>query len=108
MVSDGKLSAGHARTLLAFESEDDQLEAAKQAVKQGLSVRELEKMAKKANAALHGEGEKMKKGKKRPVFIEEVELSLNEHLGRKVKIQEKGKEKGFWPLSSTAKRICKI
>ena len=54
MVSGGKLSAGHARTLLAFESEDDQLQAAQLAVKQGLSVRELEKLAKKANAVLHG------------------------------------------------------
>ena len=94
MVSGGKLSAGHARTLLAFESEDDQLQAAQLAVKQGLSVRELEKLAKKANAALHGGDERAKRVKKRPVFIEEVELSLNEHLGRKVKIQEKGKEKG--------------
>ena len=94
MVSGGKLSAGHARTLLAFESEDDQLQAAQLAVKQGLSVRELEKLAKKANAILHGGDERAKRVKKRPVFIEEVELSLNEHLGRKVKIQEKGKEKG--------------
>ena len=94
MVSGGKLSAGHARTLLAFESEDDQLQAAQLAVKQGLSVRELEKLAKKANAVLHGGDERAKRVKKRPVFIEEVELSLNEHLGRKVKIQEKGKEKG--------------
>lgn len=47
MVSGGKLSAGHARTLLAFESEDDQLQAAQLAVKQGLSVRELEKLAKR-------------------------------------------------------------
>jgi len=94
MVSGGKLSAGHARTLLAFESEDDLLQAAQLAVKQGLSVRELEKLAKKANAVLHGGDERAKRVKKRPVFIEEVELSLNEHLGRKVKIQEKGKEKG--------------
>lgn len=61
MVSGGKLSAGHARTLLAFESEDDQLQAAQLAVKQGLSVRELEKLAKKANAVLHG-GTKGPKG----------------------------------------------
>ena len=94
LVSGGKLSAGHSRTLLAFESEDDQLQAAQLAVKQGLSVRELEKLAKKANAVLHGGDERAKRVKKRPVFIEEVELSLNEHLGRKVKIQEKGKEKG--------------
>ena len=73
---------------------DTTVKAAQLAVKQGLSVRELEKLAKKANAVLHGGDERAKRVKKRPVFIEEVELSLNEHLGRKVKIQEKGKEKG--------------
>ena len=62
MVSGGKLSAGHARTLLAFESEDDQLQAAQLAVKQGLSVRELEKLAKKANAVLRRTGTKGPKG----------------------------------------------
>ena len=93
-VSQEKLSAGHARTLLAFENQEAKLQAARLAVKTGLSVRELEKMAKKANAAAAG-GVKPKKEKKRPVFLEEVELSLNEHLGRKVTIQEKGKEKGL-------------
>ena len=48
MVRGGELSAGHARTLLAFPNEETMIAAAKLVIKQGISVRELEKMAKKA------------------------------------------------------------
>ena len=48
LVSEGKLSAGHARTLLAFPDEESMRQAAKWTVEQGLSVRQLEKLAKKA------------------------------------------------------------
>lgn len=46
MVIDGRLSAGHARALLAS---DNPLELAALAVKKGLSVRDIEKMAKEPN-----------------------------------------------------------
>ena len=42
MVAEGKLSAGHARSLVPLEAED-QINFAKDAVKGGMSVRELEK-----------------------------------------------------------------
>lgn len=94
MVSSGELSAGHARTLLAFPSEEMMIEAAKLVVKLGLSVRELEKMAKKATEEAKTEG-KVVKIRKRSPFFDEVELSLNEHLGRKVKVANKTKNKGI-------------
>lgn len=84
MVERGELSAGHARTLLAFPDEASMLEAAKKAVEQGLSVRELERMAKKA-AEAQKEGEKPRPTRRIPYF-DEVELSLHEHLGRKVRV----------------------
>lgn len=84
MVERGELSAGHARTLLAFPDEASMLEAAKKAVEQGLSVRELERMAKKATEA-QKEGEKPRPTRRIPYF-DEVELSLHEHLGRKVRV----------------------
>lgn len=46
MVRAGALSAGHARTLLMFD-EPKRLEMAKLALEKGLSVRELENLAKK-------------------------------------------------------------
>lgn len=48
LVSDGKLSAGHARTLVTLTPED-QLTFAKDAVKSGASVRELEKKVRAHN-----------------------------------------------------------
>ena len=44
------MTAGHARTLLSFKKNEDQMKAAARRVTmEGISVRELEKMAKRAN-----------------------------------------------------------
>lgn len=48
MVSEGKISAGHARTLVTLEPED-QIKFAKDAVKNSTSVRELEKKVRAYN-----------------------------------------------------------
>ena len=82
MVSAGVLSAGAARTVLAFDGEDMQVAAATAAVERGLSVRELEKMAKAAKAAPR----QPKKPATRDSFYDEVELALRENLGRQVKV----------------------
>ena len=81
MVSEGKLSAGHARTVLAFEGADAQVAAAKEAVAKGLSVRELERMAKAAKRS-----PRTPKASTRDSFYNEVELALRENLGRQVKV----------------------
>lgn len=94
MVSSGELSAGHARTLLAFPDEEAMIAAAKLVIKQGISVRELEKMAKKAVQKETSKPVGVSFQKRNP-FFEEVELSLNEHLGRKVKVSNKTKNKGI-------------
>lgn len=94
LVESGALSAGAARTVLAFETEGEQLAAAEEAVAKGLSVRDLERMAKNA-----------KKEKKEPTvtafaknsFYSEVELALAEHLGRRVQVVE-GKKGGILQL----------
>lgn len=91
MVAAGRLSAGHARAILAFEDEEGQCRAARAAVEGDLPVRTLEKMAKAAKTA-------KKEGAARPLFPEnafytEVELALSEQLGRRVKVAAKG-EKG--------------
>lgn len=82
MVNDGELSAGHARTLLSFENKDEMQKAANLAAEKGISVRELEKISKKANE------KSVKEIKVRKIipYFSEVELALNEHLGRKVQV----------------------
>jgi ParB family chromosome partitioning protein len=87
LVASGKLAAGHARTVLAFEGEDAQIAAANAAVDKGLSVRELEKMAKAAKAKPRAP----KEPKKQDSFYDEVALSLKEALGRQVKVTVGGK-----------------
>ena len=86
LVAEGKLSAGHARTVLAFEGAEAQTAAAKAAVDKGLSVRELERMAKAAKA-------KPRQPRKttRDSFYDEVELALRENLGRVVKVSAANK-----------------
>ncbi len=95
LVESGRLSAGHARTVLAFETEEEQTAAAEEAVAKGLSVRELERMAKNA---------KKKAAEEKPVtafaknsFYSEVELALAEHLGRRVQVVA-GKKGGLLQL----------
>jgi ParB family chromosome partitioning protein len=80
MVEKGTLSAGHARALLSFPNETLMLEAAKAAA-DGASVREIEKMAQRANSR-----PKIKKSSPRVKFYEETELALRENLGRKVHV----------------------
>ena len=86
MVHSGTLAAGHARTLLSFESKEEQLAAAKATVEQDLSVRALEKMAKAARAKPSSD----RKTVLRDSFYSEAELLLSEKLGRKVRVQVKG------------------
>ena len=52
LVSDGKLSPGHARALLGFRDEQDIIETADIVIEKGLTVRDVEKLVKKRNKAV--------------------------------------------------------
>ena len=93
LVSEGVLSAGHARTLLAFPDEESMRRAAKLAIEQELSVRQLEKLAQGAKEQLEEQEEKREPPKRRIPYFDEVELALNEHLGRRVAVKG-NKKKG--------------
>lgn len=83
LVAEGSLSAGHARSLLAFEDAETQVSMAHTAVDRGLSVRELERLAKKAKK---NPPAAPKKPAHRDSFFDEVALALRENLGRQVKV----------------------
>lgn len=92
MVRENKLSAGHARALAAIEDEKVLISTAELIVAKGLSVRAVEKLVKTLTAE---KKEKAKKTASRATFFDEVELSLNNSLGRKAKVITKsGKESG--------------
>lgn len=91
-VSQGKISAGHARSLLAFEDETQMLETARLILRKGISVREVEKLAKAAGRLKTG---KAKEKTRREAYFDEVELALAAALGRKVKVvTQTGKPSG--------------
>ena len=90
MVSSGSLSAGHARAILAFDTPETQEAAAQAAVKSGLSVRALEKMARASQSGKKESDDGVTRAFSRNSFYDEVELSLSEHTGRKVKVLDKG------------------
>ena len=85
LVNDGKLSYGQARTLLALDSEDKIIDLANRCVKEGLSVRELEDLTRKA--APKGKDKKQKK--KTNPYIEDVKNRMQRKLATKVEISDK-------------------
>ncbi|MBR6786047.1 MAG: ParB/RepB/Spo0J family partition protein [Clostridia bacterium] len=90
-VRENKLSAGHARAIAAIDDEKTALLEAEAVIEKGLSVRETERMVK----ALTAEKKAKKPSRSRHSFFDEVELSLNNSLGRKAKvITKEGKECG--------------
>lgn len=90
MVANGEISAGHGRTLLGLKSKDDMLTLAIKTVADDLSVRQLEDEVKKANKPKKPEVEE-------PLplvdYFREMEIRVQSHLGRKVKIEGKGRKK---------------
>ena len=84
LVSSGEISAGHARALLGFNNQEEQIRIAKAIADADLTVRDVEQLAKNFNKS------KEKTAKAEPThrsaFFDEVELALNEHLSRKVKV----------------------
>ena len=83
LTRSGKLSAGHARALLAMGNDADMKAAADEILKKQLSVRDIEKMVKASAAKKPGSGARKKT---RDTFFDEAELALSDALGRKVKV----------------------
>lgn len=88
LVKKGEISSGHARALLSVESPERRAEIVKLIIKNGISVRETEELAKKAPEP------KKPAPKKRVSIYHEVELSLKETAGRVCKVTENKKGGG--------------
>jgi ParB family chromosome partitioning protein len=84
-----ELSAGHARALLALPPKEI-ASAAGQVLSKGLSVRETEQLVKK----LQAEKPPAAPPRRAPTYFAEMQLALQEQLGRRVRITSAGKEKG--------------
>jgi ParB family chromosome partitioning protein len=81
-LSDNRLTAGHARALLALEDERLRDEIAQRIIEKDLNVRDTERLIKNLNT----ENTKIKKVKEKPSYITDIETGLEESLGTKVQI----------------------
>ncbi len=91
MVTDGELSAGHARTLLALPRANLQEKAAQLVISRDLSVRQTEALVKKLQT--EDKPSKNKAVDEQRIYLDEIEKNLSGRLGRKVSIAA-GKKKG--------------
>ena len=91
MVAAKELSAGHARTLLGVKDPENMILLAQIASEQDMSVRQLEIEVKKINKPKREEPEE----EEEPIvdYMREMELKIQRRLGRKAKIEDKGKKK---------------
>lgn len=93
LVASGELSAGHARTLLGVKDRNDMILLAEKTVEEDLSVRALEEAVKQINKP-------KKETETEPLtppavvdYFRELELRMQSKLGRRVKIEGKGRKK---------------
>ena len=93
MVASRELSAGHARTLLGVKDPEDMILLAQFAHEQDLSVRQLEEQVKKINKKKKASKEESEDVVPFVDYFREMELKIQRQLGRKVKIEDKGKKK---------------
>lgn len=82
-VINGQLSGGHARTLLAIESEDEAIVLAQRAIKDKLSVRELESIINQKK-----QSKKTKSEKQPDPAYENVRHIMENKLATKVKVEK--------------------
>ena len=92
LVASKELSAGHARTLLGAKDRDNMILLAQRAIEEDLSVRVLEDLVKLSNKPKKAEVEEEEII---PLvdYFRELELRVQTKLGRKVKIDGKGRKK---------------
>lgn len=87
-ISEGILTAGHARAILSLEDIKDQQDLYGRILKTGLSVRESENIAVKTNTQIQN---KIKNKKSKNIDIIALEDSLQKTLGTKVEIVSRKK-----------------
>ena len=86
----GKISMGHGRTLLGLRKKEQIILVAERVLKEGLNVRQLEKLVQRMNVDVPRE---TKREKSKDLFLAERESNLRDYFGTNVSIK-KTKNKG--------------
>ena len=87
LLRQGQVQAGHARALVAIKDEQRQVKLAEKIAEEGLSVRDVEALAKAQEADQPGSKAPQKAQSRPNSDILAAENTLRERLGTKVKIQ---------------------
>ena len=92
LVASKELSAGHARALLGLDSRDNMILLAQHIIENDLSVRVAEEEVKRLNKP---QKSRVEEDEAPPLvdYFRELEIRVQSHLGRKVKIDGKGRKK---------------
>ena len=90
MVIEGKISSGHARTIITIEDKDKQYMIAQKIFDEKLSVRDVEKLMK----ALEAPEKPEKKAPKNDFVYRDLEQKMKAIMGTQVVIKNKNNNKG--------------
>lgn len=88
------LSEGHARALLSVENKEKRISLAKECVERKWSVREMERRAKEEKTPTERQEKPKNLSSQWKTIVHGLEEKMKEHLGTKVKITAKNKDKG--------------
>jgi len=86
-VREGELSVGHCKVILGIQDSAIQHALAEKAMKDGISVRALERLAKQMTTA-----KPEREPPKRDTYVVEAEISMTDYIGKPVRI-DKSKDK---------------
>ncbi len=103
-VQQGKLSEGHARALLAVESQAEVVRLAREAVSEGWSVRDTEARARgetpSASVLTPSNGTRTRAPQKMPsADVRRIEDALRKRLGTDVRVTARRRGRGFLSIS---------
>jgi len=93
MLKNGDISEGHARALLALDSEDAMISLAQRIIAGKLSVRDTETAVKRINNLSNAPLEEEKVHPQIKVYMKELERRAMSSLGRKVRISRSSRKK---------------
>ncbi len=92
-LSQGRLSSGHAKAILSLPDAEGQVRVAQDLIKQGLNVRQTERLIARLRAPAPGgrpRAERPAAGGEQPTHLKALEEALQQKLGTRVQIRASG------------------
>ncbi len=93
-VRDNRLTMGHARAITGLENVDEQLYLYRETIQKGLSVRQVEQLAKNLASGRKNTGAGAKPAVKLPPAYKSIQDNMTSHFSTKVSLNRKKNGKG--------------